>query len=74
MPPRISKCLAERYALVDRRSTTLPGMPILQIAQDTWDSHAWVITVALIMISNPLNGTVSIMTGGSRLLWAFAKV
>lgn len=49
------------------------GMPIFQIAKDAWDNQGWVITVALIMIIVPLNGAISIMTGGSRLLWAFSK-
>jgi amino acid transporter len=51
----------------------LAGVPILQIAKDTWDNHGWVITVAIIMLLVPLNGAIAITTGGSRLLWAFAK-
>jgi len=51
----------------------LGGMPIFQIAKDAWDNFGWIIVVAVFMIIVPLNGTIAIMTGSSRLLWAFAK-
>lgn len=45
----------------------------LQLAVDAWDNKGWVITVAGIMIIVNSNATSALLTGASRLLWAFAK-
>lgn len=45
----------------------------LQVAVDAWDNKGWVITVAGIMIIVNSNATSALLTGASRLLWAFAK-
>lgn len=47
--------------------------PALQLVLDAWDNTGWVITVTLILIVVNGNACVALLTGGSRLLWAFAK-
>lgn len=51
----------------------LAGQPVLQLAWDAFNNKAWVITVALILISFQSSATLAILTGGSRLFWAFAR-
>ncbi|KIV94412.1 hypothetical protein PV10_02179 [Exophiala mesophila] len=45
----------------------------LQVAVDSWNNKGWVVTVAAIMIIVNSNATSALLTGASRLLWAFAK-
>lgn len=51
----------------------LAHQPALQIAADAWDNHGWIITVTCIMVAVNSNATSALLTGASRLLWAFAK-
>jgi len=68
-------CIALVFCTVAPENLAAPlgGMPIFQIAKDAWNNFGWIIAVGVIMVIVPLNGTISIMTGGSRLLWSFAK-
>ncbi|KAE8397501.1 amino acid/polyamine transporter I [Aspergillus pseudonomiae] len=51
----------------------LAGMSVIQICWDAWPSTAFVIVVCLIYCIMTLNGLVSIITGGSRVLWSFVR-
>lgn len=53
--------------------TPLGHQSALQVAVDAWGNHGWVITVTGIMIVVNSNATSALLTGASRLLWAFAK-
>lgn len=68
-------CITLAFCTVapDNLAAPLGGMPIFQIAKDAWNNFGWIITMGVIMVIVPLNGTISIMTGGSRLLWSFSK-
>jgi amino acid transporter len=66
-----------RFNLLYRGTHKLAGAsgrcPYISNCKDAWDNHGWIITVAIIMIIVPLNSGFAIMTGASRVLWAFSK-
>lgn len=52
----------------------LGGLAAVQLAHDAWPNKGWVITFTIVQSIVPLNGASAIITGASRILWAFAKI
>ncbi|KAK5062920.1 hypothetical protein LTR84_004996 [Exophiala bonariae] len=57
----------------ENMSDPLGHQAALQVAADAWDNRGWIITVTCIMVVVNSNATSALLTGASRLLWAFAR-
>lgn len=53
--------------------TPIAGQPAVQLVLDAWDNQGWLVTVTIILVIMNGNAALALLTGGSRLLWAFAR-